>query len=49
MTWISFENVHVRKLMIKIHVLVFTISLFTEAVTAAEFETFTVGYGLQNL
>ena len=47
MTWISFDNVHVGKL---IHVLVFTISLtLRKAVTAAEFGTFTVQYGLQNL
>ena len=48
MTWISFHNVHVRKL---IHVCqFFTISLtLGESVTAAVFGTFTVRYGLQNL
>ena len=68
MTWISFDNVHVRKL---IHVcytlseatlskygqfiylfiyLLFTISMtLGEAVTAAEFGTFMVQYGQQNL
>ena len=47
MTWISFDNVHVRKL---IHVLVFTISpALKEAVTAAEFGTFAVRYRLKNL
>ena len=54
MTWINFDNVHIRK---PIHVcssvLVFTISLtLREAVTmvtAGEFGTFTLRYGLQNL
>ena len=46
MTWISFDNVHVGKL---IQVLLFiSLTLEETAIAATEFGTFTVRHGLQN-
>ena len=48
MTWISFDNVHGRKLIHVCYRLYYSLTL-GEAITAAKFRTFMVWYGLQNL
>ena len=47
MAWISFDNVHVGKLTVCVSFYFFPLTL-GEAVTAAEFETFTVRNILKN-